>query len=146
MHQCDARIRVRYAETDQMGVVYHSNYLVWMEIGRIELCRARGVRYRDMEEDGVLLAVAEVGCRFLFPARYDDEVTVRTWIEEAGTRMVRFGYELRCEGRLLATAFSKHVFLDRQMRPKRLPPKYFALFAPPEPGPAALEIHPHPSA
>jgi acyl-CoA thioester hydrolase len=146
MDQCDARIRVRYAETDQMGVVYHANYLVWMEVGRIELCRARGIRYRDMEADGILLAVAEVGCRFLFPARYDDEVVVHTWIRETGTRMVRFGYEMRCDDRVLATGFSKHVFLDPEMRPKRLPKKYFALFALPEPDPDGPETRPHPTA
>ena len=73
---------MRYAETDQMGVVYYANYLIWMEVGRVELCRACGFHYRDMErEDGVLLAVAEANCRYLSPARYDDEVIVRTWIE-----------------------------------------------------------------
>ena len=146
MSQSDARVRVRYAETDQMGVVYHANYLVWMEVGRVELCRSRGIPYQNMEADGILLAVAEVGCRFLSPARYDDEVVVHTCIEEAGPRMVRFGYEMRCAGRLLATGFSKHVFLDRSMRPKRLPAKYFGLFGLPEPGPAAAETRPHPSA
>jgi acyl-CoA thioester hydrolase len=144
MDHCDAQVRVRYAETDQMGVVYHSNYLVWMEVGRVELCRSRGIPYQKMEADGVLLAVAEVGCRYLSPARYDDEVVVHTRIEEAGPRMVRFGYEMRCEGRLLATGFSKHVFLDRSMRPKRLPSKYFALFGLPEPGPVAAETRPRP--
>src|SRR5439155_2933329 len=90
----DARIRVRYAETDQMGVVYYANYLIWMEVGRGELCRACGFNYRDMEqEDGVLLAVAESNCRYSSPARLDDEVIVKTWIEEAGGRMVKFAYE-----------------------------------------------------
>ena len=77
MNGSEVRFRVRYAETDQMGIVYHANYLVWMEMGRVELCRTIGVRYRDMEEqDGILLTVAEVQCRFLSPARYDDEVVL----------------------------------------------------------------------
>ena len=145
MHQSEARIRVRYAETDQMGVVHHSNYLVWMEAGRSELCRARGFRYRDLEAEGILLAVAEAGCRFLSPARYDDEVTIRTWIGAAGTRMVTFEYEMCCDGRVLATGFTKHVFLDRDMRPRRLPEKYSGLFAPPESGPGAPGTHPRPN-
>ncbi len=73
----DARIRVRYAETDQMGVAYYANYLVWMEVGRVECCQALGFRYRDMEmNDGVLLAVVEAHCRYLYPARYDDEMEI----------------------------------------------------------------------
>src|SRR4029077_5406386 len=83
----ETRIRVRYAETDQMGVAYYANYLVWMEVGRAELCRACGFNYRDMEQDdGDLLAVAEANCRYSSPARYDDEVVIKTWIEEAGGR------------------------------------------------------------
>src|SRR5262245_58596109 len=85
----ESRFRVRYAETDQMGVVYYANYLIWMEIGRVELCRRLGVRYRDMEEqDGVLLTVAEVSCRYHFPARYDEEVAVHTSITQATSRLV----------------------------------------------------------
>ena len=91
----EARLRVRYAETDQMGVAYYANYLIWMEVGRVEYCKALGFRYRDMEtDDGILLAVVEARCRYLHPAHYDDEVIVKTWIEEATRRMVRFGYEM----------------------------------------------------
>src|SRR5579884_4054148 len=97
-------LRVRYAETDQMGVAYHANYLVWMEMGRVEYCRAQGVRYRDVEEkEGLALAVAEVECRYRAPARYDDEVTVKTWIDHANRKMVKFCYELHEGERLLAT-------------------------------------------
>ena len=127
----ETRIRVRYAETDQMGVVYYANYLIWMEVGRVELCRVCGFNYRDMErEDGILLAVAEANCRYAFPARYDDEVIVRTWIEEAGGRMVKFAYEMRlaADDRKLATGYTSHIFLTREMRPTRLPAKYQALF------------------
>ena len=127
----ETRIRVRYAETDQMGVVYYANYLVWMEVGRVELCKACGFNYRDMErEDGILLAVAEANCRYASPARFDDEVIVKTWIEQAGTRMVKFAYEMRlaADDRKVATGYTRHVFLTREMRPARLPVKYHGMF------------------
>jgi acyl-CoA thioester hydrolase len=114
-----------------MGVVYYANYLVWMEVGRVELCKAVGFNYRDMERDeSVLLAVAEARCRYLAPARFDDEVIVKTSIEEATTRMVRFGYEMRRagDGRVLATGETTHVFCGRDMRRTRLPDKYRPLF------------------
>jgi acyl-CoA thioester hydrolase len=130
MIQHETRFRVRYAETDQMGVVYYANYLVWMELGRVEYCRAVGVRYREMEEkDGILLAVVDSHCRYVRPARYDDEITVKTWIVLAHRRMVEFGYEFRNEhGQLLATGETKHVFLAKDLRPVRLPEKYHPHF------------------
>lgn len=131
MATVDTQLRVRYAETDQMGVVYYANYLVWMELGRVEYCRAQGIRYRDMEiEDGVLLVVAEANCRYLMPARYDEEVRVATTIREATPRMIRFDYELFdvTTGRRLATGFTKHVFCGRDVRPTKLPDKYWPLF------------------
>ena len=127
----DVRVRVRYAETDQMGIVYHANYLIWMEVGRVEFCRAAGVRYRDLERDGgVLLAVVEVNCRYLSPALYDEEVVVRTRIEEATPRMVRFAYELNSgeDGRKLADGFTRHIFCGRDRKPRKLPPEYRGLF------------------
>jgi len=79
-----------------MGVAYYSNYFVWMEVGRTEYCKAIGFRYRDMEEqDGVLLAVVGASCRYLSPARYDDEIVVKTWVRQASSRMIPFGYEMR---------------------------------------------------
>jgi acyl-CoA thioester hydrolase len=128
---CETRLRVRYAETDQMGVVYYSNYLVWMEVGRVELCKACGFNYRDMErEDGILLAVAECHCRYHAPARFDDEVVIKTWIEDANTRIVTFAYEmLLCDAdRKLATGYTRHVFLNRAFERTRLPQKYFPMF------------------
>jgi acyl-CoA thioester hydrolase len=124
----EARVRVRYAETDQMGVVYHANYLVWMEVGRVEYWRALGLRYRDMErDDGILLAVAEVQCRYRAPAHYDEEIVIRTRVTEVNARLIRFEYELvNAEGRSIATAFTKHVFCGRDRRPRRLPEKYHA--------------------
>ncbi|HWZ32402.1 MAG TPA: thioesterase family protein [Bryobacteraceae bacterium] len=131
MPKVETRVRVRYAETDQMGVVYHANYLVWMEVGRVEYCRAAGIRYRDMErEDGILLAVVEVNCRYLAPALYDEEVIVRTWIEQAHPRLLRFAYEMMdaATQRVLATGETKHIFCDRERRPMKLPEKYRTAF------------------
>src|SRR5258708_39629079 len=108
MQPAETRVRVRCAETDQMGVVYHGNYIIWMEVGRVELFRAHGLRYRDMErEGGVLLAVAEVQCRYRSPALYDEEVTVRTRVVDVNSRMLHLEYELLAVegGRLLATGF-----------------------------------------
>ena len=127
----EIRLRVRYAETDQMGVVYHANYLVWMEMGRVELCRSMGVRYRDMEEcDGILLTVAEANCRYHAPARYDDEVTVETTVVRSTSRLIEFEYRMTsCEtGAKIATGSTTHVFCNREMRPCRLPEKYWPAF------------------
>ncbi|MBK5291031.1 MAG: acyl-CoA thioesterase [Acidobacteriia bacterium] len=134
MHFHEARLRVRYAETDQMGVVYHANYLVWMEVGRVEFCRSRGLRYRDLETGAqVRLAVVEANCRYLTPARYDDEVIVKAWVEEAHPRMVRFGYEMRNAdpeaGPVLATGHTKHIFLGADMKPRKLPEAYRSIFS-----------------
>src|SRR5690606_491296 len=86
----EIEVRVRYAETDQMGVVYHANYFVWCEIARTELSRRRFVPYSELEKRGVLLAVAEASMRYHAPARYDDDVRVRTWISEVRSRIVTF--------------------------------------------------------
>jgi acyl-CoA thioester hydrolase len=124
----ETALRVRYAETDQMGVVYYANYFVWMELGRVEYCRAIGFRYRDMEEDGILLAVIDAQCRYRRPARYDDEVTVRTQVSSASRRGVEFSYEMFVREELIASGFTRHMFLGRDFRPASLPSKYRALF------------------
>ena len=113
-----------------MGVVYHANYLVWMEVGRVEYCRTNGFRYRDLEAAGVLLAVVEANCRYLAPALYDDEVIVSTTIAEATPRLVRFAYEMRSaeDGRLLAEGFTKHVFCGNDRKAAKLPRQYHAIF------------------
>lgn len=114
-----------------MGIVYHANYLVWMEVARVDFCRSLGFVYKNMEaHDGVLLAVVEANCRYLSPARFDDEITVRTSLLEANTRLVRFGYELEmaADGRKVARGETKHLFLGRDLRPVRLPEKYRAMF------------------
>jgi acyl-CoA thioester hydrolase len=127
----ETRLRVRYAETDQMGVVHHANYLIWMEVARVEWCEARGFHYRDMErEEGVFLAVVETGCRHLRPARFDDQISVVSVVEEANSRIAKFAYEIRRETdrELLATGFTKHVYVDNRMQRSRLPEKYRELF------------------
>ena len=127
----ESRLRVRYAETDNMGVVYYANYYVWMEVGRVDLCKHLGFNYRDMENhDDIFLAVAESTCRYRNPARFDDEVIVKTWIEDANTRMVTFRYEIRLAGSdlVLATGSTRHVFVSRAMQRTRLPEKYHASF------------------
>lgn len=126
----ETSLRVRFAETDQMGIVYHANYLIWMEVGRVEYCRAGGMRYRDMEAQGVLLTVVEVHCRHLSPARYDDEVIIRTWVDQVNPRMILFGYEMREaeSGRILATGETKHFFCDASGRPRKLVEPYRSFF------------------
>lgn len=122
--------RVRYAETDQMGVVYHANYLVWMEMARTELCRLRGISYRDMErQSGLHLVVAEVRCRYLQPARYDDEIVAAAWLESAHPRMVAFAYEIRRagDGALLATGQTRHLFV-KDGKPVKIPQEYRPVF------------------
>lgn len=128
----ETRFRVRYAETDQMGVVYYANYLVWMEIGRAEYFRAAGARYKDMEsDDGIRLAVVEAQCRYLHPARYDEEIAVETFLKRANRRMVEFHYRMRdaATGRELATGSTRHIFLGPDMKPVKLPEKYQAFFS-----------------
>jgi len=123
----DATVRVRYAETDQMGVVYHANYLIWFEVGRVELMRALGFEYKLMEiEDDCFIVVAEVSCRYLHPARYDELLRVRTRISDAGNRIVRYSYELLrdSDDSILATGASTHVICGKDGKPKQLPKKY----------------------
>ncbi|MCX6592777.1 MAG: thioesterase family protein [Acidobacteria bacterium] len=130
MSVVSTRVRVRFKETDQMGVVYHSNYLVWMEVGRVEWLRSRGLRYRDIERDGVLMTVAEATCRYHAPARYDDEVEIVTSVKTAHSRMVKIGYILTNAetGEKLATGETTHVFCGPDLRPIRLPEKYREAF------------------
>ncbi len=125
----ETHLRVRYAETDQMGLVYYANYFVWMEVGRAEYCRAAGIVYRDLElETGLYLAVAGAQCRYLAPARYDEEISVRTNIGSANRRMVEFQYEIRRAANLLATGSTRHIFLNRNMKPESLPERYWPAF------------------
>ena len=124
-------LRVRYAETDQMGVVYYANYLIWFEVGRAALCRKLGFAYREMErEDGLYLIVAEARCRYKAPARYDDEIEVRTCLREQRKRVLAFGYEIyrQPDEELLAEGETVHVITDHHGRPRALPEKYRDIF------------------
>jgi acyl-CoA thioester hydrolase len=127
----ETRIRVRYAETDQMGVVYHANHFVWFEIGRVELMRQFGFSYKDMErEDDCFIAVVDAQCRYKAPVHYDDEVIVRTWLKHVREKVIRFSYELRSAetGALLAEGETTHIVADSKMKSRQLPEKYLKVF------------------
>ena len=127
----ESRIRVRYAETDQMGVVYHANHFIWFEVGRVELLRQLGFSYKDMEhEDDCFIAVADAQCRYKAPVHYDDEVIVRTYLKHVREKVIRFGYELRSAetGELLAEGETTHIVANAKMKPRALPGKYMKVF------------------
>ena len=122
---CETRLRVRYAETDQMGMVYYANYLVWMEVGRSDFCRQSGFSYRDMErEEHAYLTVAEASCRYLAPARYEDEIVVETELARVRSRVVEFSYRMKCGAILLAEGRTVHVVIGTDGRPRSMPKAY----------------------
>ncbi len=126
------RIRVRYAETDQMGIVYYANFFIWFEIGRVELLRQLGFHYKQMEiDDNCHIPVVEANCRYKSPARYDDELLLETRVLAIRRSVLKFGYRLlrpENEGTtLLAEGETIHVTVDRSFRPVRLPQKYVAV-------------------
>ena len=122
MRVVETSLRVRYAETDRMGIVYHGHYIVWFEIGRTEYCRAAGVPYRKLEDAGILILVTAVECRYRRSARYDDPIRVRARLTELGGRGLAFGYEVVDEnGTVLAQATTRHVFADINGKPRRAP-------------------------
>jgi acyl-CoA thioester hydrolase len=128
----EARVRVRYAETDQMGVVYHSNYLIWFEVGRVEFIRQLGLDYRQMEEeDGCGISVVDVHARYRVPARYDDELVVETRLLAARGAVIRFGYRILrvIDGVLLCEGETMHVCVGLDMKKRSLPPRYAERFA-----------------
>jgi acyl-CoA thioester hydrolase len=124
-------VRVRYAETDQMGVVYYANYFVWFEVARGELLRHHGWTYREMEGTGVMLPVIDAHCEYLRPARYDDEIEIRTEGLKLSPVRMSFTYEVRATGRdgLVATGRTLHAAVDRNGRPCRLPERIAEVFA-----------------
>jgi acyl-CoA thioester hydrolase len=131
MDYAETTIRVRYAETDQMGVVYHGNYFTWFEVGRVELCRQLGFEYKQMEiADDSYIVVADAHCRYKRPARFDDLLVIRTRVLASQRRTVKFGYEIvhQASGELLATGDTLHVICDHLGRPKSLPEKYRKYF------------------
>jgi acyl-CoA thioester hydrolase len=128
----ETRLRVRYVETDQMGVVYHSNYLIWFEVGRVEFLRQLGFTYRDMErDDGCYIAVVDARCRYKVPARYDDQILVRTFFKNLRSSLIHFGYEILREPdmTLLAEGETTHIVTDAQLQRRELPGKYKDAFA-----------------
>jgi acyl-CoA thioester hydrolase len=127
----ETTFHVRYAETDQMGIVHHSAYIIWFEEGRSAWSRQMGRPYADFERSGYVLAVTEVGARYLAPACYDQEVTVRTWVSQVLSRLIRFEYEVldTQTGKLLVNGFTAHICLDRQGKPSRIPEEWQHLWA-----------------
>jgi acyl-CoA thioester hydrolase len=125
----ETQVRVRYAETDQMGIVHHANYLIWFEAGRGELCRDRGFSYKDMEEqDDAFMVVAETYCRYKSPAYYDDVLTIRTRVGEMRSRSLRFVYEVRraADDTLIAEGETLHLVTDKNKKVRSLPDVYRA--------------------
>ena len=116
-------VRVNYSETDQMGVVYHARYLVWLDVARCDYLRQSGMSYRELEDAGLRLAVSEVVVKYRQPARYDDLVRVRCWVRDVASRRVEFGYAVEHaeDGRLLATASTSLLALNQSMTLARLP-------------------------
>ncbi len=127
----DFEIRVRYAETDQMGVAYYANYLVWFEVGRAEFCRKKGFIYADLEKLGYRLAVTDAKCHYRNSARYDDIVIVRTRLKELNKRMISFGYQIlrKDQEELIAEGETRHICLDSTNKPKSLPEAFLAQLA-----------------
>jgi acyl-CoA thioester hydrolase len=128
----EARVRVRYAETDQMGVVYHANYLIWFEVGRVEFIRQLGMDYRHMEqEENALIAVVEVTARYKAPARYDDELIIRTTLAGVRGSIVRFRYAIlrAADDLLLCEGETVHVVVGRDMKRRDMPISYAERFA-----------------
>jgi acyl-CoA thioester hydrolase len=126
----EIEFRVRYAETDQMGVVYHTNYLIWCEMGRTDFIRRRGMSYADIERSGTLLAVADLSARFLGAARYEETIRVRTTLSRVQSRAIVFDYLISNAetGAMLVTASTTLVSVDAAGRPKSMPPEIRALF------------------
>jgi acyl-CoA thioester hydrolase len=128
MRSVETSLRVRYAETDRMGIVYHAHYIVWFEIGRTEYCRAAGLPYRRMEEAGVLILVTGVECKYRRSARYDDAIRVRARLTELSSRGLAFAYEIVDEqDRLLADGATRHLFADVEGKPLHVPKEILSL-------------------
>ena len=131
MSEARSRVRVRYAETDQMGIVYYANYLVWFEVGRTDWLREMGWSYRDMEADGISLPVIEARCTYHESARYDEELEVRTTSTLESPIRIQFLYEVvrASDTAKLASGMTMHAALDRSGRPRRLPDRVRTLFS-----------------
>jgi acyl-CoA thioester hydrolase len=128
---CELSLRVRYAETDAMGIVHHRNYFVWFEAGRVEYMRRMGSNYAEIEKSGRFFAVSEVGARYLAPAHFDDLITIRTWVVEVRSRSIAFNYEVvrAATGQTLVTGFTRHICIDREGRVTAIPAQVRELLA-----------------
>ena len=137
----EIQVRVNYSETDQMGVVYHARYLVWLDIARTEHLRHSGMSYRELEAAGLRLVVSELAVRYRQPARFDDAVRVRCWVRSVASRRVEFGYAVEHAGdeRLLATARTSLIALDRHLSLTRLPDDVRRVLRP-VPDPVRLQL------
>jgi acyl-CoA thioester hydrolase len=127
----ETRLRVRYAETDKMGVVYHSNFVIWFEVGRVELLRQLGFQYSDMEkDDNCHIPVVDLRVRYKAPAQYDDEIVVRTQIKNVRSSLLHFSYEVfrEADSTLLATGETMHIIVDSKLERTTLPEKYLQAF------------------
>jgi acyl-CoA thioester hydrolase len=130
--ESETKLRVRYAETDQMGVVYYANFAIWFEIGRVELMRQLGFRYRDMEQqDNCQIPVADLHIRYKEPAYYDDEIVIRTRLADVHRSLLRFRYQVfrAADETLLAEGETTHLVVDSQLKRRSLPQKYVAAFS-----------------
>jgi acyl-CoA thioester hydrolase len=127
----DIDIRVRYAETDQMGVAYYANYLVWFEVGRSELCRKRGFRYADLEALGYKLVVTDVHCRYRNSVKYDETIIMRTCLKGMNKRMITFGYQIlrKDKEEIIAEGETRHICVDSNGKIKSLPEKFLVCLA-----------------
>jgi acyl-CoA thioester hydrolase len=120
-HTCETTVRVRYAETDRMGLLHHANYFVYFEMARTEMLRQRGISYRDVEDAGHFLVIVDIGCKFRRPAHYDDVLTVRTKVARVTHVKIVHHYEVLRDGVLLAEGHSTLACVDREGRPQALP-------------------------
>jgi len=127
----ETKLRVRYAETDKMGVVYHSNFVIWFEVGRVELLRQLGFQYKEMEtEDNCHIPVVDLRVRYKAPAQYDDEIVVRTELKRVRSSLLHFSYEVfrEADRTLLATGETMHIIVDNKLERTALPEKYMQAF------------------
>jgi acyl-CoA thioester hydrolase len=124
-------IKVRYAETDNMGIVYYANYLVWFEVGRTEYLLSQGMDYRDVEKDGLFMAVVEAHCVYKAPARYGETVVVSTWPTDVRNSSLTFAYKVARKGqdKVLCEGYTSHVLIDKDLRPRKIPEKIKALLS-----------------
>ena len=129
----DFEVRVRYAETDKMGVAYYANYFIWFEVGRAELCRRKGFCYADLEALGYILVVTDAHCHYRNPARYDEVLVVRTRLKGINKRMITFAYQLTKKGseEILAEGETRHLSIGPNGKPKSLPERFIDILSKP---------------